>query len=70
MKSGDKCSKWIVVIMKSGQNAKWSKWKGAKKSGQNKKYRQVDKMKSGQNKSGPNEKWSEWKVVKNIRGQN
>ena len=35
------------------------------KSGQNKKYRQVDNM-----KSASNEKWSKWKVVKMESGQN
>ncbi len=35
------------------------------KSGQNKKCRQEDNM-----KSGPNEKWSKWRVVKMEGGQN
>ena len=47
--------------MEGGQKGKGSKWKVVEmKSGQNKKYRTVDKIK----------KWSKWKVVKIESGQN
>ena len=67
--------------MKTGQNGKWLKLKVVKISGQNKKFRQVDNMKSGPNEkcskwkmvkmeSGQNRRWSKWKVAKIKSGQN